>query len=160
MKMKEKIAYLNGFLDSLSIVLSYCNCSYDFYFKKITSYQSPDETIQKYFEQFQVKNVQKKSTGNFTENHAKFLNISDWKNEIHSQLNYWLYELNSDADFKLQDIETHQFLFNKLTQLLDGIIGNNNGVWKILNACDDIHFSEFIIRNHEEYYLLHFGLND
>lgn len=160
MKMKEKIAFLNGFFECLASLLSYCNCSYNFYLENIIAHNSLQETIEKHFEPYFSLLKSKTLSKQHHDAVIQYHEVSDWNNELNTQLKYWLYQLNEDQHFKLNSLETHEYLFTRINQLLQDLFKDKVSAWRVLNGSDDIHSTEFILQTSDRYYLLHFGLND
>lgn len=156
--MKEKIAYLNGFLRCIAQNNSGTNCHCDFFIAKVESRNTVDETIQAEFASFLEWMITIKNANPADCKRVHYERLENWQDHVKQTIYQWFF--NMEFSPKMSDHYQEQCTEGLFFKLLEDLLKGDVQVWQILDGSYDIQYMTYMIKDENDYYFLHFGWCD
>ncbi|SPL71375.1 hypothetical protein [Acinetobacter stercoris] len=153
----EKLSNLNSFLENMSNNNSGANCYCFYSIQRIQAKNSIDETIQNEFQSFFEWMIENKKIKNQSNLRVTYEKIDDFSQTLSQEINHWFFQMEFSPKYDEHERGSlkHHFLnsFNK-------IFTSEVNAWRVLDGSYDIEYTDLVIEDHRNYYLLHFGWCD
>ena len=155
--IEQKISIINAYLDCIAMLNSGSYETHSFYLETIYNKGSFEDSLSEFFSRQAAEHAESNHVP-YEKLDFKWTPISDFKNELNSELNNWFFgEYFPIPNYYQLSKEN---IISTIIQLLESLAEDKFQLYRLDNTSFDTVYLDYAITCQDHYYYLHFSWND